>query len=105
LMIFDLNLMAWAPALALAADPDGDATTAASPITPKPRHRLKNAPKADTVGGKPVASSGANIHNRGTDTGDPDTPGMSDSLGSNSPGSPNMGAPDHVPGTTGTSGQ
>ncbi len=34
-----------------------------------------------------------------------DAPGMSDSLGANHPGSPNMGSADHTPGTTGTSGQ
>ena len=80
------------------------ATTAPSPTPHKRHHRKKKAKSEATTSSATVAP--AVPSHTGTVPGGSAVPnGMSDSLGSNNAGSPNMGSPDHTPGTTGTSGQ
>jgi len=79
----------------------GNANVASAQMTSTPaphkhHHRLK---KAHVTAASPNIS---NVRNTASDT---DVPGLSDSLGTNNAGSPNMGSSDHTPGTTGTSGQ
>jgi len=94
-----------APVTARAAETPGDTTVVASPVAPKPHHKhKKKASVSATSNGTavPAPDTGSNRKQAAENT---DAPGMSDSLGTNNPGGPNMGSGDHTPGTTGTSGQ
>jgi len=87
------------------ATDDSTATPAASQKSYKHHHRKKNKSSdgvTHTTAAAPAAANGSS-----TEKGDLNSAvsGMSDSLGPNNPATPNMGSPDHVPGTTGTSGQ
>jgi len=98
-----LNLVV--PAGLRAADATQETTTASNPAPPK--HHYKHKKKASvSATSNATAAPAADIgSNRRTAAENTDAPGMSDSLGSNNPGGPNMGSPDHTPGTSGTSGQ
>ncbi len=83
--------------------PPNGATTAPSATSPKHHHRHKKVTTVTSAGSKPVASAASAAPPQAEiSIGNNTSP---DSLGSNSPGSPNMGSPDHTPGTTGTSGE
>jgi hypothetical protein len=92
-----------APAAGWAAD-DTTATPAASLKSHKRHHRNKNKSSDGVTHANTVAPAAAGS---GTEKGNLNAAGsgMSDSLGPNNPATPNMGSPDHVPGTTGSSGQ
>jgi len=94
-LTFVLNL--FSPVVVRAADyatTASSATTVTNTTPHRHHHRLKN-----------TTSASATSSNTGAPASNTDAPGMSDSLGTNNPGSPNMGSSDHSPGTTGTSGQ
>ena len=67
-------------------------------------HKHKKTTSNSTPSNASTAPSSADSR-AGTVDGRTQAPGMSNSIGSNNAGEPNMGSPDHVPGTTGTSGQ
>ena len=98
-----VNLIA--PAAGLATGSTDGAAAAVNPVSPRPHHKHKKKVSASAASNGTVAPAPDTGSNRKTAAGNTDAPGMSDSLGSNNPGSPNMGSPDHTPGTTGTSGQ
>ena len=84
--------------------------TAGTPATrnykpPVHHHKHKKTASASATGNGTVAPTPGTGSNRKMAAANTDAPGMSDSLGQNNPGTPNMGSPDHTPGTTGTSGQ
>ena len=98
-----------APFLVQAADPIPAATNetpaAASPKPPKhhPRHaKTKKTPPPPPVIDQTAPPVDSHVVHPAPNTA---APGMSNSLGTNNPGAPNMGTGDHVPGSTGTSGQ
>jgi hypothetical protein len=109
------------PAAARAADtgggtintPNNDAYTtapnmAATTTSPPPRkhpHRKKRPKDQVTRKQQTVAPTDSGDVRRGSADSNTEAPGMSDSLGTNNPSGPNLGTSDHVPGTTGTSGQ
>jgi len=95
------------PAFADTDTPTPASTTPASTAPHKHHHHHKKSVKTSESSPKttPPASSPAADSHVGNGTGNTDAPGMSNSMGTNNPGSPNMGSSDHVPGTTGTSGQ
>jgi hypothetical protein len=109
--MFALNLIT--PAVLRAADTDdghatvsGSTTTAANTTAPKHHHRHKKPIGEPTTGSRTITPpADTNDLHVGTVGNNTDAPGMSNSIGSNNPGTPNMGTADHVPGTTGTSGQ
>ena len=80
-------------------------TTAPAPAPHKHHHRKKKTASLPATGSKTVASPSDHPIHAGIQATNTDAPGMSDSLGANNPGGPNMGSSDHTPGTTGTSGQ
>ena len=88
-----------------AADAVVETSTTTSRSTKKHSHRHKKPVVAPAEGQKTTAPAGDLDARKGVSSDNTDAPGMSDSLGNNNPGSPNMGSSDHVPGTTGTSGQ
>jgi hypothetical protein len=94
--------------LAILADDSAPSPAAPATMTrtaPRKHHRRhKKTASAPASGTKTVASDDKTLHT-GVPASNTDAPGMSDSLGANNPGTPNMGASDHTPGTTGTSGQ
>lgn len=93
-----------APARVTAADSTVPASTTTTPSPHKRHHRHKKT-KSDSATSSSTVAPASPSHT-GTVPGGSAVPnGMSDSLGSNNAGSPNMGSPDHTPGTTGTSGQ
>jgi hypothetical protein len=100
-----LILFLFAPIGVRAAENVGDATATVSPVPPKHHHTHKKKASISATSNGTVAPTPGTGSNQKTAATNTDAPGMSDSLGSNNPGTPNMGAPDHVPGTTGTSGQ
>jgi len=93
------------PVAVRAAENAGDATATASPLPPKHHHKHKKKASVSATSNGTAAPAADTGSNRKTAAENTDAPGMSDSLGSNNPGSPNMGSSDHTPGTTGTSGQ
>ena len=79
-------------------------TTGPVPVQhPRRHHKKRTPPVAPVTGPVSVASPDTSIPAKTIS--DINTSGRADSLGTNNPGSPNMGSADHVPGTTGTSGQ
>ena len=95
-----------APLMIRAADTPGDTTVPATPAPRKVHHRHKKKASGAAAPSKtvdPVSAADKQLHTGVSNN--TDASGMSDSLGTNNAGSPNMGSSDHVPGTTGTSGQ
>ena len=83
------------------------ATSSASTTSPLRKHHhkpKKTAPDSATPNSADI-HAGAAASGSGTSGGTVASPGISDNLKGNDAGQPNMGSPDHVPGTTGTSGQ
>lgn len=95
-----------APALVTAADSTVPASTTTTPSpTPHKRHHRHKKTNSDSATSSSTVAPASPSHT-GTVPGGSAVPnGMSDSLGSNNAGSPNMGSQDHTPGTTGTTGQ
>ena len=93
------------PYSARSADMPGGVSPTADPVPPKHHHKHKKKASVSATSNGTVAPEADTGSNRKTASVNTDAPGMSDSLGTNNPGSPNMGSPDHTPGTTGTSGQ
>ncbi len=98
-----------APAAGWAADTaPSDAATTTPAASPKPHKTHHRKLKRKSTAGKPSTPAHSSDAT-GSGTGKADlnsaVDGMNDSLGPNNPSTPNMGSPDHVPGTTGTSGQ
>jgi glycerol kinase len=89
-----------------AADATGETTTAPHPAPLKPHHKHKKKTASSAAGNASAAAAGTKASDSGKAAAkNTEGTGISDGLGSNSPGSPNMGSPDHTPGSTGTSGQ
>ena len=94
-----------APAGIHAADATGETTATPNPAPIKPHHKHKKKASVSATSNSTAVPTADTGSGRKTAAENTDAPGMSDSLGSNNPGGPNMGSPDHTPGTTGTSGQ
>jgi hypothetical protein len=84
---------------------DTTATPAASHKSHKRHHRNKNKSSDGVTHTNTVTPAAAPGSDSGKSNLNSAVSGMGDSLGPNNPGTPNMGSPDHIPGTTGTSGQ
>jgi len=102
------NLGLIAPGTIRAADTTApnSATTSTSSTPHQHHHRHKKTTSGSATSNTTVApAGGANDSHKETAAGNTEAPDMSNSLGSNNPGNPNMGSADHTAGTTGTSGQ
>jgi len=99
-MLALMATVAWQTAIA-----DSNTDSAPTKVVPRKRHHRRKKTTSAPAAGTTTAAPAAKDTHPPTLPNSTDAPGMSNSLGSNDPGGPNMGSPDHVPGTTGTSGQ
>jgi len=74
-------------------------------IPPKPHHSQKRKTHDSAAIKKSVAQAGGTLPRTGETDVKYSPPGIVDVLKGNDAGKQNTGSPDHVPGTTGTSGQ
>ena len=84
-----------------AADSTGTTPPASDSHSPAKHHRHKKKLISDAAIGKSTET----VTHVGVGAGNIVIPGMSNDNKAGEVGSPNMGSPDHTPGTTGTSGQ
>jgi hypothetical protein len=104
-IVFVLSLLV--PPLTRAADDKtpNSATTATSPAPVQKHRRHKKTAGGAVTSKDSVNAAGTHASREEVSAVHTGTEGMSNSLGNNNPSEPNMGSPDHIPGSTGTSGQ